>query len=520
LPFADAARPFAGIEEPRRRGRSMLVPPMNTSVSNHLAVLVAITCVACVACGAAPIADPAPSTAPAAPAPTLHVEPYRFTARDGTTVDAELGTFEVPERRANPRSRRIALSFVRFRSTAATPGSPIVYLAGGPGVSGINAAAGARFPIFMALRKLGDVIAFDQRGTGRSNHLKPCDGDAKLLERALTRESFIEYFRRGLVACFAQWEAQGSDIDGYTTRESADDLEDLRRAIGARTLNLWGISYGSHLGLAMLKYHERSVGRAVFAAIEGLDQTVKRPALTDEVLERAQRLLARDPVAAQYPDFIGTMRRVHARLETDPVAVSFTSKGGAPVSLRLGGFAVQRLAGGMIADPQWLAHLPRFYRALDEGAYEIPAQVIHERLPLNFTGMSEAMDIASGITAERLARVTAEARTSVLGDALNFPMPHLVGIRPELDLGDAFRAPLDAATPVLFISGTLDGRTCVPEAAAELRGLRNGQHLIVENGGHNIFEADPRIGDAVVAYFAGSPVPARIELAPPRFLPW
>jgi pimeloyl-ACP methyl ester carboxylesterase len=496
---------------------------MDASLPNQLAVLVAI---ACVACSAAPIAGPAPNAAAAAaapapaPAPALHLEPYRFTARDGTTVDAELGSFEVPERRADPRSRRIALSFVRFRSTAATPGAPIVYLAGGPGGSGISAATGLRFPIFMALRRLGDVIAFDQRGTGRSNHLKPCAGDASQpIDLALTRDHIVDQFRRGLIACFAQWKAQGSDIDGYTTRESADDLEDLRRAIGARTLNLWGISYGSHLGLAMLKYHETSVGRAVFASIEGLDQTVKRPALTDELLDRAQRLLDRDPAAAYYPDLVGTMRRVHARLEAEPVAVSFTPSGAAPVTLRLGGFVLQILAGGLIADPQGLAQLPRLYRALDQRHYELAAQLIHEHMPIGFAGMPEAMDIASGITAERLTRVTAEARTSVLGDALNFPMPHVLGIRPELDLGDGFRAPLDAATPVLFISGTLDGRTYVPEAAAELRGLRHGQHLIVENGGHNIFEADPRIGDAVVAYFAGAPVPRAIELAPPRFAP-
>ena len=104
--------------------------------------------------------------APVSP-PSLTVTPYAFKAPDGSTIDAELGAFEVPERRANPASRRITLRFVRFRSTAAKPGAPIVYLAGGPGASGIRTAAGPRFPLFMALRALGDVIALDQRGVGR-----------------------------------------------------------------------------------------------------------------------------------------------------------------------------------------------------------------------------------------------------------------------------------------------------------------------------------------------------------------
>ena len=84
--------------------------------------------------------------------------------------------------------------------------------------------------------------------------------------------------------------------------------------------------------------------------------------------------------------------------------------------------------------------------------YEPIARMVYKGFAEPYSGMSEAMDIASGITAERLARVTAEARTSVLGDALNFPMPHALGVRPELDLGDAFRAPVSAATPVLFTS--------------------------------------------------------------------
>jgi pimeloyl-ACP methyl ester carboxylesterase len=484
---------------------------------------VALLALSPLACAAGPEAAPGavnPSRSGSHDAPTLTVEPFRFVARDGTAVDTELGTFEVPERRADPRSRRIALSFVRFRSTAARPGDPIVYLAGGPGGSGIAAAAGPRFPIFMALRRVADVIALDQRGTGRSNHLTFCaDPAPPWATLPLTRDTLVEYFRTKLAACFDRWKADGSDIDGYTTLESADDLEDLRRALGAQRLNLWGISYGSHLGLAMLKYHARSVGRAVFAGIEGLDQTVKRPALTDDLIGRVQALIDRDPAtAALYPDLAGTMRRVHARLEADPVAVSIASPDGSvPIRVTLGGFPLAILAGGLIADPGNLARLPLLYRALDHGEYGLAARLLVPQLPTGFAGMPDAMDLASGITAQRLAEVTAEARTSVLGDALNFPMPHILGIRPALDLGDRFRAPFRADTPVLFISGTLDGRTYLSDAAAAMRGLRHARRLIVENGGHNVFEADPRIGDAVVAYFEDRPVPDLIRLDPPVF---
>src|SRR5687768_4365697 len=91
------------------------------------------------------------ATAAAAAVPALRVEPYAFRLADGTDLPAERGTFSVPEDRNDPRSRRIDIGFVRFRSTNPNPGAPIVYLAGGPGGSGVATARGPRQPIFLAL---------------------------------------------------------------------------------------------------------------------------------------------------------------------------------------------------------------------------------------------------------------------------------------------------------------------------------------------------------------------------------
>jgi len=468
---------------------------------------------------------PALTIAAQTPAPTLSIAPYKFSARDGTVVDAELGSFQVPENRANPASRQITISFVRFKSTSSTPSDPIVYLAGGPGGSGIGTATAARFPVFMALRAVGDVIALDQRGTGRSNQIPFCAASvSRTPDTPLTRSSLIEHFRAQAATCFDRWKASGVDIDGYTTRENAHDLEDLRRALGAERINLWGISYGSHLGLAALKYHGANIERAVFAGIEGLDQTVKRPALTDDLLARVQTLIDQDPVAkAAYPDLVGTMRRVHGRLNREPARVAVTPIGAtAPVTITFDAFPLQMLVGGMISDPAGIAQLPAMYRELDQGKLEQLALRLQQQFLSGrggVTGMPEAMDLASGITTARLALIEREARTSVLGDALNFPVPHALGVRPALDLGDDFRAPFKSATPVLFISGTLDGRTYVPEAQEEIKGFSRATHLIVENGGHNIFEADQRVANAVVAFFRGEGVPATIRLAPPAFRP-
>src|ERR1700741_718843 len=96
-------------------------------------------------------------------------EPHQFKAANGTVVDAEMGEIRVPENRSKADSRKLAIRFVRFKSTSPNPGPPIVYLAGGPGGAGTGAAAMAsRFPLFMAMREHGDVIAYDARGVNKS----------------------------------------------------------------------------------------------------------------------------------------------------------------------------------------------------------------------------------------------------------------------------------------------------------------------------------------------------------------
>ncbi len=456
--------------------------------------------------------------------PRLNLEPYEFTSRSGQTVEAEIGRFFVRENRANPDSRMMEIAFVRFASTAENPGNPIVYLSGGPGGSGSGTAAGPRFDIFMALREQADVIAFDQRGTGLSETPPDCVNDAPLsMDTPLTRETIVAYYREETERCLAWWRDQGVDIAAWNTAENAADIEDLRRAIGAEQIDLWAISYGTHLGAAYLRNHDDRVGRAVFAGYEGPDDTVKLPSRTDAYLQRVADVIAADPAAsAAYPDLIGLMRRVLTRLDEEPVEVTFTPRGAdEPVTMRMDALPVQIFTGGaMISDPARVSRLPALYLAMDQGYYEPVAGIIHGFWfsgPARLRAMPTAMDYASGISDERLARVEVETEGAILADALNFPMPHIHGIAPDLDLGGGFRAPLEADTPILFISGTLDGRT-YPEAAREaLSRLPESRHVIVENGGHNIYEADPRMIDIVRTWLADGTAPETLALAPPQF---
>ena len=446
----------------------------------------------------------------------LTVEPYRFETRDGREVDAELGRFEVPENRATASGRTVELAFVRFPSTNPNPGSPIVYLAGGPGGSGIGAAGGSRFDLFMAMREIADVIAFDQRGTGLSEQPPDCPYRWTYPpEQPATREALLAVALENARECAAFWREEGVDLAAYNTNENADDLEALRKTLGADRLNLWSISYGTHLALATIRRHPESIERVILAGVEGLDHTVKMPSDQQRLLEHIADLAnASEDVNHAVPDLLDTMETVLSRLEKEPATVVL----GDTVRVGVSKFDVQRITAQMLHSPGWSGTIPAFYHGMLQGNF---ARAAAYTLDMNRSGglyaMSAGMDAASGISDARLRKYKRERRETLLSDAINFPYPELIETLGVPDLGEAFRAPVESDVPVLMISGTMDGRTPVSNAEDVRPGLSNSAHLIIKGAGHSdpLFLSSPRILEVMHAFFRGEGVRDEVISLPP-----
>lgn len=433
-----------------------------------------------------------------------------FEANSGESVEAFRGAFQVPENRADPESRMIDIGYVRFPATTETPGSPIVYLAGGPGGSGTGTASGRRFELFMQMRQHGDVIAFDQRGTGLSgNNLPRCvssQGGDDLAR--LTYEEFTAQYVAAIEECGAFWRAQGIDIEGYTTRESVQDLSDLRVHLGADQVSLWGISYGTHLALAAIKDIPEEIDRAILASVEGLDQTVKLPARTNAYFERLQAAVNTQPAAAvAYPDITGLVRRVHERLEAEPLLVEVPQRDGPPAQVLVHRHQAEQFVGGLISDPGNAAILLALYSAIDAGDTTFLGMLLQRFVrpgtPISLRPMPTAMDMVSGISAERLALFEQQAPDGLTGGMLNFPMPQASGAWDGFDLGEAFRANPTGDVPVLVLSGTLDGRTYPQSQAEAVADLSNVHIVTIENAGHNLFMTSSEVHDVMHAFMQG-----------------
>lgn len=451
-------------------------------------------------------------------------ETFTFETASGERVEAVRGVFTVPENRAHPDGRQLKIHYVRFPATGTHPGAPIVYLSGGPGGSGIETAKHERFPLFMAMREFGDVIALDQRGAGASAEAPNCISDTVIpTDRRVSKTERNTLLRHAVEFCGTFWRTAGYDPAGYTTIENARDLDALRAHLGASKISLWGISYGTHLALAAMKEMGPRIDKVVLSSVEGLEQTVKLPSETDTYFDRLQAAIDKEPASkAAYPDIKALIRRVHGKLDAEQTLITVSTPAG-PKPMLLTTETMQMLASGMIADPKNASNLLMLYLALDNGLTQPVAAILGRFVtpgePEEFTLMSLAMDIASGIDAKRLARVEAEAQTALLGDVVNYPMPQVTGAL-GLDLGDGFRAAPQSAIPTLVLTGTLDGRTYPYEQAAAVKGLVNAQTVTIENAGHNLFMVSPEVTEVILEFMRGKTLHAHSIVAPlPSFSP-
>jgi pimeloyl-ACP methyl ester carboxylesterase len=337
------------------------------------------------------------------------VQDRPLTADDGTAFVVTSGIVRVPEERGTMGAAgTIDLAVVRVRRAGTPSRTAHVVLAGGPGDSGINLVLGMARQGGAALADLvaGDYVGIDQRGTGQSSPNLASNVLYELpLDAAGSPDGWRTSMERAARTVAAGFSARGILLRAYNTRESADDVDDVRRALAYERVTLWGRSYGSHLALATLRRHPDAIERVVLIGPEGPDQTWKLPSQVDVVLQRLGE-------KAQLPDLQHQMRQVIEQLARRPAVVETTHPmTRQPITITIGAFDLQWVTAQALGDPRAIVTLPAAYREMAAGNFQrIAPLVLLRRARLGVeSAMKHLMDLSSGATAARLARIERES---------------------------------------------------------------------------------------------------------------
>ncbi|HVJ03355.1 MAG TPA: alpha/beta fold hydrolase [Sphingomonas sp.] len=430
-----------------------------------------------------------------------------IAAPDGRPIEITTGFVSVPEQRARASAQapRIELAVIRLRWAETAESIANMLLAGGPGDSGtrlLSDLSGRRAAALLDLMG-GDVISFDQRGTGRSQPSLAQEEPVPLpLEVPGSTAAWLPLMERAARSAAERFATAGVRLASYTSVENADDVDDVRRAFDYARMNLWGRSYGSHLALATVRRHPDSVARLILVSPEGPDHTFKLPSQTDAAIRRIGE-------RAGVPELPETMRIVFDRLRRAPVTVTVPGPEGVQRRVTVGAFDLQWLTSRALGDPRALATLPVAYREMAAGDFgRIGPLVLATRTRWRLgSAMHYMMDLASYASPSRLDRIRREARDSLLGNAMNFPTMELRAAWPDADLGAEYRQPVRSDVPTLILVGDLDARTPIENAREIAAGLSHSKVVVVENGTHQFdLFGDPMIQPLLRAFLRDRPI--------------
>jgi pimeloyl-ACP methyl ester carboxylesterase len=302
-------------------------------------------------------------------------------------VDVECSDLYALEQRnsnsAGDADRVIRLAVAVFHPPGGTNRhDPVIFLAGGPGASALELI---RFqldaltePVFAAGR---DLVVFDQRGVGLSLPALDCptydDLTVELIDREIdgrttSDEETGTLVMEALRACRDEL-AEVADLSGYHSAASADDVEDLRLASGYEQVNLWGGSYGTRLGLEVMRRHPEGLRSVVLDAVypPDVDLYVEAPANFERALHGLFEACAANEVCnAAHPNLRAKFFETVRRLNADPVLLEtedpFTNE---VRRTWLNGNAVLALTFQLLYDSHLRYLLPEQFEAAAQGDY-------------------------------------------------------------------------------------------------------------------------------------------------------
>lgn len=459
----------------------------------------------------------------------LKLNPQLFILDDGQRMVGELGRLSLRE--STKSSRLIEVAVARLPATTRTRGSPIFYIAGGPGVSGIQSIPNEA-KVLRMLQDLGEVIIVDQRGAGESRPLLDCAERWELpLDRVVSLVETRLEAQKKFSACATFWRNQGFDLNAYNSQVYADDIKRVADALAYRRFTLFAFSYGTQIALDIVKRHGNRIDRAVLIGVMGPRDSLRLAQHHERIVNDLALRVRQDPAAYSiYGDLSVLINQALSKVDKEPLELSVEGH-----KLLIDGDTVRRWAVNKIGRRPDVEQMPLFFYLLAQERLAVPRlqkfleeigkeMINNRRGPLNRRSAAQHFITvcASGQSAaDRELFILGRNRTS-FGQTMHTVLPEACPAWGIRELDDTYRSDLSSERPLLLVSGSFDVRTPLEQAERLTPGLINAQHLIVEHATHtDLLQKIPAVNDAVKEFLAGKSYDKgvrRISLPAPKFV--
>lgn len=437
--------------------------------------------------------------------------PYEAPAN----LTIECGFVSVPENRTISDSPTISIMVAIVRADEASA-EPIVYLAGGPGSSGLEEfyqdVEGWEAYGWFGER---DVIFVDQRGTGFSEPTLNCPEVEEVDMESGSDDPEGDATR----ACQERLVEEGVDLTAYNTTENAADIDAIREALGYEQWNILGISYGTRLALMIMRNHPEGVRSVIIDGVYPLD--------VDSAAEEAPNLWAAiqafivDCAADSacndaYPDLETVLIDTVAALNESPADyAAYDFETGDEYDATLTGDDLLNTISQSMYDSSMIPLLPRVIYDVSEGDYESYALLSgssgasrprQDEDVSDSEGMNTSVECHDEYAFADLA--DAEAALESVPEELQSGLYGAAGWLDTCDWWGAGEAdpsvnePVESDIPTLVLSGEFDPVT--PPAWADLAAehLSTSYVYTVRGGGHAVSAFDECVVHVVTQFLA------------------
>jgi pimeloyl-ACP methyl ester carboxylesterase len=428
----------------------------------------------------------------------------------------ECGTITVPESRApGAGGKTVSLFMLKLKSRNTMPApDPLVYVEGGPGGSSVEtvlALAGlGSGPLAPVLAKR-DVIAIDQRGTGRSLPSLQCpelqEGAFGMLGGTMAMSALTPMDL--LARCRARLAGEGIDLATYRTSESADDLASARIALGHAQWNVLSASYGTRLALELMRRHPEGIRSVVLDSVWPAD--IDLIAESGPNFMRALDLLfagcsAQPTCDKAYPNLRQVLYDVVTGLDSKPFPIA-TPTG----TLMLTGRIFASVLTKFLYYPVLIRDIPELIYQLHDANYKVFQDAFGMMMeaggPASMSmGLHYSVMCADALPLTSAAQI--EARSATLPPALKAPFT----LGSYIELCQAWNVPVSPAgalqpinsgVPSLVLSGQIDPVTPPDWGKHAAATLSHNVRFELPGEGHGIFLS--ACGSQLLAGYLGDP---------------